>query len=47
MWDFICSGTVYYLLEAEDPEGDSVTFSITYDQNSNVLGTLSITQGGG
>ena len=40
-------GTLYYLLESEDPEGDNVTFSITYDQSSDVLGTLSITEEGG
>ena len=43
----ILLGTLYYLLEAEDPEGDNVTFSITYDQSSDVLGTLSITEEGG
>ena len=40
-------GTMFYQLEAEDPEGDSVTFSISYDQNSDILGTLSVTEAGG
>ena len=43
----ILLGTLYYLLVAEDPEGDNVTYSITYDQNSDVLGTLSMTEEGG
>ena len=43
----ILLGTLYYLLEDEDPEGDNVTFSATYDQRSDVLGTLSITEEGG